>query len=415
MWLLLVALHARSATLEEHLQAALENSPEIVSAEARADSAAAGVTIARSTLLPSLSVTGTYTRNDHETAATLPLPEGPKELVLTPLDQWDARARLTIPLLDPSSIAGLQAAGAQKRAGRAGRDLSREATLLSVVRTYYFSVAADRVVLAAKESEAAAEASLAVARTRSDLNALSPLDLQRAEAEAARARQSRLAAEADARDQRRNLAALTGLDAPADPAFELRPTPSGDLLERALAANSDVQVADAAARAARASRASALWRYSPVLSGFGQVSASNATGFSGSHFAGQVGLQAQWVLFDGGAREGRVAQSRASVVEAESRLERSKITVEDDLATAIDARTTAEAMVEASTRARVATAEARRLAEERFALGDLDAAPLALARRDAFEAEVGLARAEAQLAISIEQIRFLVGEPIASP
>ncbi len=78
---------------------------------------------------------GSYTHNDHETAATLPLPTGTVEVVLTPLDQLDARARLTIPLLDPTSIAGVQAAGAQKRAGQAGRDLTRESMLFSVIRT----------------------------------------------------------------------------------------------------------------------------------------------------------------------------------------------------------------------------------------------------------------------------------------
>jgi outer membrane protein len=403
---------ARAASLDDFLASAARTNPDIAAAEARFDAARAGVDVARSNLLPSLSTTGSATVNIPEVKATLPVGEQPIEIVIQRADQLDLRTQATLPLFAPGAVAATTAAARQRDAGAAASDRASEATLLAVVQAYFTAVASDRVEQAAREGHTAADASLAVARARYDLDAASVLDLRRAEAEVARTRQALVQAEVDHRSARRRLATLSGLEEAPDADNAPRPTPDGDLVARVDVGNPDLVAAEAQVAAARAQVAASNWQYAPNIAGFAQWNATNATGFSGRVHTGAVGVRAQWNLVDGGAREGRAAQARASLREAEFRLESARRTVHDELAAAIDVAQAAEVQVEAAEAGRVAAREAGRLAEEQFRLGAIDAQTLAIARRDAFGAEVQAASAALARAVAVERLRFLVGDPI---
>lgn len=411
--LLLLSPSADAAPLEAFLASARSSNPDIAAADARYDRSRAGVDLARSALLPQITATAGYQRNFPEVAITLP---GTDTTVnITPRDQIVGQGRVTVPLVVPSAVASTAAAAAQRRAEDVTRELTTETVLLDVVGAYYDARAAARVDRASTTGLEAAERSLEVARARAELDAASTLDVRRAEADVARARQARLAAGASLRDAERRLRTLSGLDETADPEGPVRPPPTGDLEARALESSPQLVTATEALEAARHGARAAGLAYSPTVAGVGVLNVTNATGFSGKPATGNVGVQVSWGILDGGARESRWAQARAGVREAEARLEGLRRTVVDSVASASDGVETARGSVEAAELGLQAAREGLRLAEERYALGALDANALTLARRDAFDAEVQAARAEAGLAVATERLRLLVGDAIWSP
>lgn len=405
---LFVATPALAAPLEAYLDAAAQNNPNVAMAVARYDRSRAGVDVARSPLLPSLSATAGYQRNFPP--VEIQLPGSTTSVVITPEDQIIGQVRLNVPLFNPAGIAGTQAAAASRNAEESNRDLATDQVLLGVVQGYWNVVSALRVERAATASAAAATANLELAQARAELDGVSMLDLRRAEADAARARQVEIAAVAQRKDAERRLRTLTGLQETPDEAPLPRTLPAGDLQERAKESNPQVRAARDSVKAARLQAAQQAWTYAPTVAATGTMNITNATGFAGKPVTGNAGISATWNLLDGGAREGRWAQARATQREAEARLEGLELSVSDDVAAGRDQVEAATASVEATRIGREASSEALRLAEERFRLGELDANQLTQARRDAFDAEVQAARAEAGLAIAIEQLRLLVGE-----
>ncbi|MEZ4317211.1 MAG: TolC family protein [Myxococcota bacterium] len=404
---LFLSTSASAADLDAFLDAATVNDPDIAAAAARYDRARAGVGVARSALLPSVSASAGYQRNFPPVEITLP---GTDTTVnITPEDQILGQVRVNVPLLVPSAIAGTQAAAAQKRAEESAAELATEGALLSVVQSYWTVLSASRVERAAEEGLQAAATNLELARARAALDAASTLDVRRAEADEARARQTKIAAEAQRRDAERRLRTLTGLDDTPDAESRPRALPEGDLQALALDRNAEVRAAREALGAARLQGSQIAWTYAPTVAASATMNVTNATGFSGKPVTGNAGVTATWMLLDGGARESRWAQARAGIRESEARLEGLERSVSDRVAAAEDQVSANTASLEAARIGRDATAEALRLAEERFRLGDLDANQLTQARRDAFDAEVQAARAEAGLAIAVEQLRLLVG------
>src|SRR5262249_45885008 len=74
--------------------------------------------------------------------------------------------------------------------------------------------------------------------------------------------------------------------------------------------------------AAHASSRADAWKWAPTLSAFGNARAFNYAGFSGDKYSWAVGLELDWVLYDGGARDAQRHIADAQRVEAEAHLDR---------------------------------------------------------------------------------------------
>jgi outer membrane protein TolC len=403
---------ATAATLDAFLASAVEHNADLAVAEAQAAQSSAAVAIARSALLPSLSGTATYSLNQREVIATLPDGAGgTRSLTITPKNQVDGTVRLTVPLLAGAGVAQTAAAAARRDGGEASLAGARDQILVQVIQAYYDALVATRADEAAAASLAAAEQTLAIARARHEVAATGLLDLKRAEADHARARQSRIAAGQLRADASRTLKTISGLDASPQSA-EPRAIPSGDLVVTALERNVSVITARTNVRAAKATQAAAVWAYAPVISGFAQERVTNATGFVGGAANWQAGAQLNWTLLDGFGREARISQASAALREAEARLLDTELTVGDQVASARESVDSAAAALDAAKAGAAASEVAHQIAEARFEAGDLDAAQIAVARRDALDAAVNLARAEANRAMAVERLRLVIGEPV---
>jgi outer membrane protein TolC len=396
---------ARAGGVDELLSAALAHDPALAAAHARAERAATQVGQARSGLLPTLTATAGYTRN--QVAAEVALP-GQDPVVITPIDQLDATLRAELALLDPGAVAATSAAARCRDAAVAREASEVSDALQAVVRSAWDLHTAERSIAV---SQAAVDANTALrddAAARRDAGTGSALDVLRATADLERARESLALSGADRARAARALAARTGSDAlPAD--LAPRALAQGPLdATRAPAVQAAAH--DAACRVAE--RAQQAWGYAPTVSAFAQERLTNAQGFAGRADTWAAGVSLRWSLFDGGAREARVSGAAAAVREAEANARASLQQAIDALAQAHDDRVAAEAALQSAAARRAAAAEALRTAQERYAAGLGAASDVSLAVRDDQDAALAFAQAEARAAVAVEAERAAAGLPL---
>jgi multidrug efflux system outer membrane protein len=410
-FVLFVSLHSHLAfatELEEVLAAAIAHDPAIAAALARSDGARADVGVARGRLLPSLTASAGYVRNQY--AGEITVPGEADAVVIQPIDQLDATLRLDVPLIDGPAIAATLAAGRCRDAGLQRSEVQVDEALLAVVRDLHDALAAQGAVEAARAGVAAQEEVLGQVSSRSEQGTAIQLDVLRARADLAAATQTLAAARAEAATAARRLAARTGLTGLPEQ-VPARAAPEGDLLSLALKTPSVVAAErELACRVASYQEVAAA--YAPRVAGFAQERLTNATGFVGQPAVWSAGVQATWNLLDGGARESRLAGAAADRREAEATLAQVRQAAVDAVADAIDALTAAREQLDAATARDEASQEAARLSRERLKVGLSTGVEVSLATRDAQDAAVALARARAQVAIAVETLRAAAGLPL---
>ena len=372
--------------------------------------------------LPSFSARGTYTRNQFESKidASQFLPPGAPaggdtSLVIQPLNQLDAYLQLDVPLLDAAAWARLSAQHAGERAARQRESSTLLDVQRQVVRSYYQLVGAEALAESARRSLAAAEENLSLVRTRREGGVAMDLDVNRAEAEVARAHQSFSDAELTAELARRSLRTLTGLPpsgvAAAAP-DDLREEAPLETFEQGAAGNALPQVAAAAEqrRSAEAAALAAHLAFLPQVSASATEHFTNATGFTGRSSLYVLAANLRWQLdlaTLGTARAQVAAAEAARAREASARqaaldgLHEAWFRVHNGIARSRAARA-------AATSAQAAVARAR----ERSRQGAGTQLELIQAERDAFSAEVSRLQADADLSYARAALRLQAGHPL---
>ncbi len=398
---------ARAGGLDALLARAAEVDPTLAGAAAEADVSAAKVGQARAALLPRLTASAGYTRN--EVASEVEIP-GEDTVVITPLDQLDATLRLDVPLLDLAAWSSLAAAADCRDAATAEATAKRQSALLAVAQAAWDLRTATLARDAAAAAVAANERVLARVDARRSVGTGAAVDLLRATADLAQSRGALAEADADLAAARRALSARTGVDVlPSD--LTPRARPDGDL-EAGARARPEVE----AARAQLACRTRTVTGnqlgVAPTIAGFAQERASNATGFAGQATQWSAGATISWSALEGGRRAAEVAEAAASRRLAEANLRLREQEARDGLADG-RARLDAAALSLAAARVRRDAADAAAAdARSRFESGTGGAADVSVALRDALDATVDLARAEARHAVAVEALRVAAGQSL---
>ncbi|HZZ86268.1 MAG TPA: TolC family protein [Anaeromyxobacteraceae bacterium] len=395
--------------LEVFVRGARTWAPDNREAQANTALSRAETLAAESRLLPGVSVTGSYTRNQYEGA--LPLAGG-KVAVLTPQESFDAVAVLTVPLADLGNFAR---AGAARTASRATRLSEQDAALQTeaLVAQGYYQVLADRgLVESSQRALDVARTTLTLTQRQRAAGAVAGLDVDRAQAEVERQVQQLAGAQLRLELDVRALASLTGVAPELTGPVEL----GDDLHEEAPlesfvpedAALPGLAAAVEARRAqeetARAERLALL----PSLAGTFSEHATTAPGAPDTAYQAVVALR--WA-FDGtsvaairaedarldaaAAREVRVRLARHDAIH------RTWNTVHTDLARSRSARAQAQVSQRASD-----------LARERYRVGAAAQLDLLQAQRDAFAADVNRIQADADLVNARAQLRLAAGRSL---
>jgi outer membrane protein TolC len=390
---------ARSASLDNREQDELVREREAAHA------------VDRAALWPSLSVSASYTRNQHEQVVRFPADDGGGlvEATLAPLDQLDATVQLDVPLLDVATRRRTAASQADLAASRAAARAGADEVERAVVRAYYQWVGGTALLTAGRGAERAAVDNLAVLGLRAGAGLAGDLYVARADAQLARSRQAIADAELAVASARRSLRTLSGLApdgaAPAlpdDAAIEL----PGETWLTAVDGLPTVESARSAlaAQSARADADRAAWV--PTVGAFARERLSNAAGF-GESATWAVGVAASWRLDRGTLARGDRGRAAAAVGAV-----RAARAVQDARDAIVDAWQRVAAL---RARAAAAAAEARaaavaaRVATTRYRDGTATQLEVTLAQRDALDAEVALIQARADLAAARALLRLAAG------
>lgn len=335
----------QAITIDEAVEAALENNPGLQAAMHRVDAARAAATQVRSAYYPTVFVSGNYTRTDNPTHAFM------SSLNQRTLDMNDP----ALDFNDPDDTDNLRLTtgmryrlydGGQRRATRTiaglGIDAERHATdafqntlIYMVKEGYYRALQARDLVAVHEETVHSLEESLRVARERLDAGSAIITDVLNLEVQVAQAREEWIRAKHGFELSLSALNTAIGMDLVSPdtlthpgPAVAGPPLQGGETQETSppperIDDHPELQAARAMFGIRDQDVLRARRAYAPTLSAFGTLDWDSdvSSDFERSYL---VGVVAEWDVFDGFRKRGALRESRARRAEAEAEYDQTR-------------------------------------------------------------------------------------------
>jgi outer membrane protein TolC len=345
------------------------------------------------TLLPSLTLGGTYTRRPREVTREI----GGEDVTIQTRDALGADAVVESTLVDLRALPLVRAANAGLEAQKLeSRELER-ALAFDVAVGFYTVLSAEELAAAARQRVELARSTSADAGLRLEAGLAARNELTRTRLELASAELARTEADNAVRSARLALGFLVGRDlgdrpleapAPGSPAER----DAAALVERAVAASAELAaLALRAEEARRLARAPALGIV-PRLDARGVYRVTNEGGISGNEDDWNLAAILTWELFDGGARRAQARILGAEATEAELDLARRRREVAVEVESALAELATAEAAFDQARVAQEVAGENAEEVRERFGQGLATGLELADSLVSRFAAATELAR-----------------------
>jgi outer membrane protein TolC len=299
----------------------------------------------RSSSLPQLTASGTYTRLDGDRLLG--------DRVIQGKDSLSANVTLSVPIVAPKSWAQWSHADDDVEAARASAEDVRRQVAVSAARAYLAILSQRRVVEIDERARDTARAHLDFSSQREAAGLGNKIDSVRAAQELATTEAQIETARAGLTRAREALGVLLGSERPIDASegAELAPPPATGAALEGIEQRGDIR-----AQRARVQSAEHLVRddwtdYAPLLSGVFQPFYQNRP----SLIQPLTGWQAQLILtlplYDGGMRYGLADERAARKEQARTQLENAVRQARSEVRTAIDALERADAALTASRRA----------------------------------------------------------------
>ncbi|MFY0566650.1 TolC family protein [Archangium lansingense] len=302
-------------TLNEALEAARKDNLDLKVAQARLEQSRLLSNRAWAGYLPTVTVSGSYTRNSNE--AVVALPGGP-QIVIQPFNQLGAQADLRQAIIAPSLWPAIHNAGIAEDVAELNTENVRREILFSVAAAYFSAASLQEAIRATQFLLDVNKSREADTQKRFDAGTVTKVALLRSQLDRTRAEQDLVRARNAFASARLALATLIQRD--SDFTLELPPVPQvpteGDLVKQALEQRPDVAAARRNLDLALGRKNGVWFSYLPNVSLAGTYRISNAAGFAGQNDTWLVSLLAQWTLWDGGIREINVREESARVAEA---------------------------------------------------------------------------------------------------
>jgi outer membrane protein TolC len=399
---LLVLLPATLAAEPEHLtvDAALARldaaNPSLARASAQVTEARAASLQALSGILPTVTGTGSYVRNNAEVTLDLsplfdalsqmtgqPVEGADGPIVLQPLDAVSGTATVRVPLIAPSAWVGIGAARHAVAAAGATEQALQESLRGTALQAFWAEAAAEGFV-GAREASAERARTLATSAARAaDIGTATRLGLLQAQTEVARREGDVLQARAALLKARIAVGALLGTDGPV--VVELPPPPEAPaagapgldadaLVAGAYTHRAEVSAAEEQGAAARGQLTAAKLGVLPTVSGGFSAFASTVAYSTGDKTGWRASLDLTWPLVQGGLRQATVNRAGGVLAESEAALEATRLQVAQQVRTAVADLDVAVERRDLATRQRALAEEAARVAQRSFDEGVLDSA-----------------------------------------
>jgi outer membrane protein TolC len=399
--------------LDAFVQAARRANPNNKAAGALAAQREAEAQSATGRLYPSVTATGTYTRNQYEVAITLP--GTTQSITIQPQNQLDGALTLTVPVIDLGGLERIRAAKATAEAA----SLNGKATTFDVERRVaeiYFQLLGQEAVLeAARRQLDVARNNASLVRNKKANGAASELDVQRADANVARAEGDVASANLAVVTARRQLASTTSVE--PEPATEFptddlhEETPLASWLPEAANAPS-VAAADATVRAAERGVSAAKAAWLPTVSGAATERVTNAPSFVGHKEYYLLQGILSW-RFDATLAPA-VRAASAAAAGAQARADGAHRDAEDAI---FQAWHQVETNIEKGRAARAQVSASRLasdLARDRYSVGAATQLDVIQAEQDSFRAEVERIQVDTSLAYARTALRLYAGHLVGA-
>ncbi len=378
-------------SIEDAIRTALGRHPDIASARASLDAAAAEQRAGWGAFLPNASASLSLSRSEF-TTVTFASPQGPSQRLDEPLTDVSKGASQNLSfswdlLRGGQRFTDLRRTRAATRS--ANSQLSqRERDVAANVRVaYYETLKQGGLVAVARLQLEGRRRDLEVARRRYEIAAVNRTDVLGAEIEVGRAELLLVEAQDAEAAAQRELRFSIGLTADG-PRFTLEDVwepPDATSLDEAglaglaLATKPRIRALEADVAAASAGLWGARSRYLPTISLSYGLSRSEQGGADAPFFkfdpanTGQgFSVSASWNLFDGFSREQQTAQARSSLRAAESNLALERITVDRDVRNAVREIQTRARRLELQERNRDLARQRLDMIRERYRLGTVE-------------------------------------------
>lgn len=403
--------------LSAFLQAADEQNPDLAVARATVDQRDAEADRATGALLPSFTAQGTYTRNQYEVAfpakALNPMaPDGTPDIVILPRNQLDGSLTLAVPIIDVAGWERRSAARAAHDGSKADVEGARATVARNTARAYFQLVANEALLVAAQRALEVAKANETLVNDRKGGGTATELDVQRANADVARAEQDLSTASYSVVTGRRQLETLSGLNPEAATQFPIDDLHDEPPLERWLSGTGQlpaVQSSIAAQRSADASTNAAKSSWLPTVSAQAQERFTNAPSLTLHKSYYTLTATATWKLdlTIPAAERAQRAQALSAAAKARSTKRNAEDAIFQDfyqVHSSIDKARSARVQVQAA-------AAAAGLARDRFGGGLATQLDVLQADQDLFKAEVARIQADADLAYARAALRLDAAGP----
>jgi outer membrane protein TolC len=404
---------AGALSLEQALTVARRANRSLVVERARLAQAKTNLEMAWSALFPTVAVQGRYTRNNIAFIFGIPGENGQPTQTLTiqPKDQLDGVASLSLPVIAPPAYAALSAVKASVQASEADYQTSRSNVLLAVAQAYYAAGISDEVVAARESSIQVARMTLQNAQTRFASGAVTRVDVDRAELAVVRAEQSAREARFGVEQAYRALATLLQMDRPFKVAMVARKTITDEPLDlqAALRLRPEFRSLELGVKSLTEQSHAYAWRWSPTLSAFANVHLFNYDNFAQQNHTWAVGLQLDWVLYDGGLRDAQRHIAEAQTREIAARADVFRDAVRDDLANNRGLLDTKRHAQSAAERQVDLAGETLELVRTQYEAGNAAQIDLLQAQDGLTAAKEALAQAHYQVAVTELGLRHAAG------
>ena len=370
----------------------------LAQARARADEARAVVRQAASALIPTLSATGSYTRNSDQAIFGLP---GRPQVYIQPLEAWQGGAGLRVPLLLPSAWFDLGAASQASEAAQASAEAARLDIRAAFAGSAWLAVMGEEIVAASERAVAAAQEQEQSARRAVSAGTAAPLSVLQARTVTARRESELVQARSELERARLALGVFLGRSGPVRVTLPAEAAGAGldpeALVGEALSRRPELRAREAEVGSVSRQLDSARWRWAPQLSASGSIFAADVPYPTGQKDGWRVTVDLAWPLYDGGYRYGKARQAEAALAGAEAARALERLQVGEEVQNAVRDVAVARERVRLGERQQEAAAEAAASARRSFGAGVAGSIEVIDANDRLFQAEVGLADARARL------------------
>jgi outer membrane protein TolC len=402
-------------TLESAIQMALSRNERAMAADEQVVAAESQVARARAFFLPSLNVSGSYTRRAFERTQTVQN----QQIVVQKFNAYAGLVQLNLTIFDSHSLPTLLQANSERRAENYTASESKRQLAFEVSNAFLTTLSVDQVLEASKHRFEYAKQALEAARARYAAGLVSINDVTRAELEYATAEMGITQVKGQLETSYLQLGYLLVETEILQkklkvPEFLLQaaannPAAVDQLVSEAQDRRLDLGSLRWHAKAQHALVIEPVLKWLPSLAFIGQRRYTNEPGLNQRNWNWNLGLTATWAIFDGFTRNADYKESKALAVLADLDVKSAMRRVELDVRDALVSLTNQQASLKQATVAYdVAKRNAAQIAEL-YRQGLATVLQVADANVSLFEVEVELVKERYGLAIAYLNLEAALG------